>query len=182
MRKARQAAVGTVRAGPSGSWSRAPAHTVRRRRDLDAGASAAAVAARAPDDAVRLRRGHDGPLDPHTVRLPGRQSASSILPRPARSWPALPGSSRTLIPDLVAVIWGLLLEHGVQASGDCRTCTSVWPCPRATSRSLVVLDSSRSVTGCGMSSAPEDPAQNPNPRVAARHGPADDDRCPPDLG
>jgi len=48
-----------------------------------------------------------------------------------------------LIPDLVAVIRGLLLEHGVQASGDCRTCTSVWPCPVVTTIHGLVKDPER---------------------------------------
>ncbi len=38
-------------------------------------------------------------------------------------------TARTLIPDLVIVIRGLLLDHQVRPDGDCRTCTSVWPCP-----------------------------------------------------
>src|SRR5262249_46788181 len=59
--------------------------------DLDARTAVGAVAARVPDNPVRLRRGHHGPLDPRRARLPGWQSAPSILPRPARSSPALPG-------------------------------------------------------------------------------------------
>lgn len=38
-------------------------------------------------------------------------------------------TARKLIPDLVIVIRGLLLDHQVRPDGDCRTCTSVWPCP-----------------------------------------------------
>jgi hypothetical protein len=38
-------------------------------------------------------------------------------------------AARKLIPDLVIVIRGLLLDHQVRPSGNCRTCTSVWPCP-----------------------------------------------------
>lgn len=38
-------------------------------------------------------------------------------------------TAREVIPDLVLVIRGLLVEHGTHASGDCRICTSAWPCP-----------------------------------------------------
>lgn len=34
-----------------------------------------------------------------------------------------------LILDLVLVIRGLVYEHRVQPDGDCRICTSAWPCP-----------------------------------------------------
>jgi hypothetical protein len=37
-------------------------------------------------------------------------------------------TAREMIPDLVLVIRGLLVEHGTLASGDCRMCTSAWPC------------------------------------------------------
>ncbi len=38
-------------------------------------------------------------------------------------------TARTLIPDLVIVIRGLLLDHQMRPGGDCRICTSPWPCP-----------------------------------------------------
>ncbi len=38
-------------------------------------------------------------------------------------------AARTLIPDLVLVIRELLTDHEVRPDGDCRICTSVWPCP-----------------------------------------------------
>lgn len=41
-------------------------------------------------------------------------------------------AARKLIPDLVIVIRGLLYDHQVQPSGDCRTCASAWPCPVVT--------------------------------------------------
>jgi hypothetical protein len=41
-------------------------------------------------------------------------------------------TARKLISDLVLVIRGLLLEHQVQPSGNCRICTSPWPCPVVT--------------------------------------------------
>ncbi|MGH4022263.1 MAG: hypothetical protein ACRDT0_24115 [Pseudonocardiaceae bacterium] len=47
---------------------------------------------------------------------------------------------RELIPDLVLVIRGLLIEHKVQASGDCRICTSAWPCPVVTRIHALVKD------------------------------------------
>jgi hypothetical protein len=39
------------------------------------------------------------------------------------------GTARQLIPDLVVVIRGLLLDHQLRSDGDCRICTSAWPCP-----------------------------------------------------
>jgi hypothetical protein len=39
------------------------------------------------------------------------------------------GSARRLIPHLILVIRGLLLEHRRTPGGDCRICLSVWPCP-----------------------------------------------------
>ncbi len=47
---------------------------------------------------------------------------------------------RKLIPDLLLVIRGLLLEHQVQNDGACRTCTSVWPCPVVTTIHALVKD------------------------------------------
>lgn len=38
-------------------------------------------------------------------------------------------TARTLIPNLVIVIRGLLLDHEVQPDGECRTCATAWPCP-----------------------------------------------------
>lgn len=38
-------------------------------------------------------------------------------------------TARVLIPNLVIVIRGLLLDHQVTPGGACRTCASVWPCP-----------------------------------------------------
>ncbi|MGH3803461.1 MAG: hypothetical protein ACRDTD_25695 [Pseudonocardiaceae bacterium] len=38
-------------------------------------------------------------------------------------------TARKLIPDLVIVIRGLLYDHQMRPGGDCRICTSVWPCP-----------------------------------------------------
>jgi hypothetical protein len=37
-------------------------------------------------------------------------------------------SVRALIPDLVLVIRGLLIEHQPRPSGACRPCSSTWPC------------------------------------------------------
>jgi hypothetical protein len=39
---------------------------------------------------------------------------------------------RSLIPDLVLVIRGLLIEHQLKPSGACQTCSSPWPCPVVT--------------------------------------------------
>lgn len=37
--------------------------------------------------------------------------------------------ARKLIPDLVLVLRGLLIEHEMTSAGTCRTCSSPWPCP-----------------------------------------------------
>ncbi|HSL09602.1 MAG TPA: hypothetical protein VK887_16735 [Pseudonocardiaceae bacterium] len=52
-------------------------------------------------------------------------------------------AARKLIPDLVIVIRGLLLDHQVRPSGNCRTCTSVWPCPVVTLIHGLVKDPQR---------------------------------------
>lgn len=41
-------------------------------------------------------------------------------------------TARKLLPDLVLVIRGLLVEHQIQAAADCRICGSAWPCPVVT--------------------------------------------------
>ncbi len=38
-------------------------------------------------------------------------------------------AARELIPDLVLVIRGMLIDHKVRPDGNCGTCASVWPCP-----------------------------------------------------
>jgi hypothetical protein len=52
-------------------------------------------------------------------------------------------SARKLIPDLVTVIRGVLVEHEAQPSGDCRICTSAWPCPVVTTVHRLVKDPDR---------------------------------------
>lgn len=37
--------------------------------------------------------------------------------------------ARELIGDLVLGIRGLMIEHELQSSGECRPCRSAWPCP-----------------------------------------------------
>jgi hypothetical protein len=49
-------------------------------------------------------------------------------------------TARKLISDLVLVIRGLLLEHHVQPSGNCRICASPWPCPVVTSIHALLKD------------------------------------------
>ncbi len=49
-------------------------------------------------------------------------------------------TARKLIGDLVLVIRGLLIEHRPQSSGDCRICTSAWPCPVVTTIHAFVKD------------------------------------------
>jgi hypothetical protein len=41
-------------------------------------------------------------------------------------------TARQLIPDLVIIVRGLLLDHQVRSDGDCRICRSAWPCPVVT--------------------------------------------------
>ncbi|MCA1671745.1 MAG: hypothetical protein LC799_05925 [Actinobacteria bacterium] len=48
-----------------------------------------------------------------------------------------------LIDDLVRLIRGLLIEHQLQPSNDCRICTSAWPCPVVTTIHAVVKDPQR---------------------------------------
>lgn len=38
-------------------------------------------------------------------------------------------AAREVIPHLVLVLRGLLLDHQVRPGGECRTCSSAWPCP-----------------------------------------------------
>jgi hypothetical protein len=52
-------------------------------------------------------------------------------------------TARGLIGDLVLVLRGLLIEHQLQPSGDCRICTSAWPCPVVTTIHTVVKDPQR---------------------------------------
>jgi hypothetical protein len=52
-------------------------------------------------------------------------------------------TARKLIPDLVLVIRGLLYEHRVTPGGDCRTCSSAWPCPVVTTIHGLVKDPDR---------------------------------------
>ena len=55
---------------------------------------------------------------------------AEFLASKAREWSCEDiDSARKLIPDLVVVIRGLLLEHQAQPSGGCRICPSAWPCP-----------------------------------------------------
>ncbi|HEU0090299.1 MAG TPA: hypothetical protein VFQ77_22025 [Pseudonocardiaceae bacterium] len=52
-------------------------------------------------------------------------------------------TARKLIPDLVIVIRGLLLEHQVQPGGACRSCASAWPCPVVTTIHGLIKDPQR---------------------------------------
>jgi hypothetical protein len=52
-------------------------------------------------------------------------------------------SLRRLIPDLIVVIRGLLIEHKVTPVGTCRTCSSSWPCPVVTTIHRLVKDPDR---------------------------------------
>ncbi|MGH3870945.1 MAG: hypothetical protein ACRDSR_05425 [Pseudonocardiaceae bacterium] len=52
-------------------------------------------------------------------------------------------AARELIPDLVDVIRGLLVDHEPQPDGSCQICTSGWPCSVATTIHSVVKDPDR---------------------------------------
>lgn len=52
-------------------------------------------------------------------------------------------AARKLIPDLVTVIRGLLVEHEPGPGAGCRTCPSAWPCPVVTSINALVKDPDR---------------------------------------
>ncbi|MGH3693936.1 MAG: hypothetical protein ACRDRX_08120 [Pseudonocardiaceae bacterium] len=54
-------------------------------------------------------------------------------------------AARKLIPDLVMVIRGLLLEHQPQPSGTCQICGSPWPCPVVTTIHALVKDPEREI-------------------------------------
>ncbi|MGH3800377.1 MAG: hypothetical protein ACRDTD_09650 [Pseudonocardiaceae bacterium] len=51
--------------------------------------------------------------------------------------------ARGLIGDLVLGIRGLMIEHKLQNGGDCRICTSAWPCPVVTTIHGFVKDPER---------------------------------------
>lgn len=52
-------------------------------------------------------------------------------------------SVRRLIPDLLVALRGLLIEHKVTPTGDCRTCPSPWPCPVVITIHALVKDPDR---------------------------------------
>ncbi|MGH3755296.1 MAG: hypothetical protein ACRDRP_21895 [Pseudonocardiaceae bacterium] len=52
-------------------------------------------------------------------------------------------SARKLITDLMVVIRGLLMEHTVAPSGNCRICPLAWPCPVVTTIHALVTDPDR---------------------------------------
>jgi hypothetical protein len=49
-------------------------------------------------------------------------------------------TARELIPALVNMIRALLIEHAVTPQGNCRICSSVWPCPVVTTIHGLVKD------------------------------------------
>lgn len=50
---------------------------------------------------------------------------------------------RKLFGDLILVIRSLLIEHRTRSGGDCRICTSQWPCPVVTTIHAIVKDPQR---------------------------------------
>lgn len=51
--------------------------------------------------------------------------------------------ARQLIPDLVLIVRGLLVEHEMRPLGTCRTCSSPWSCPVVTTIHALVKDPTR---------------------------------------
>ncbi|MGH4018455.1 MAG: hypothetical protein ACRDT0_04265 [Pseudonocardiaceae bacterium] len=82
-------------------------------------------------DAFRLLR-----LD-----LYGHLDQAEFLADKLNEWSAQDEDTvRELIPDLLFVIRRLLVEHEVLTNGDCRICTSAWPCPVVTTIHAQVKD------------------------------------------
>ncbi|MGH3772690.1 MAG: hypothetical protein ACRDRW_15065 [Pseudonocardiaceae bacterium] len=52
-------------------------------------------------------------------------------------------NARKLISDLVVILRGLMVEHEMRPQGTCRTCSSLWPCPVATTIHAMVKDPNR---------------------------------------
>lgn len=52
-------------------------------------------------------------------------------------------TARKLIPDLVTVIRGMVVEHEPRPSGECQVCSSAWPCPVVTTIHALVKDPHR---------------------------------------
>lgn len=52
-------------------------------------------------------------------------------------------AARKLIPDLVVVIRGLLVEHEPQPDGQCLLCSSAWPCTVVATIHALVKDPDR---------------------------------------
>ncbi|MGH3872956.1 MAG: hypothetical protein ACRDSR_15865 [Pseudonocardiaceae bacterium] len=52
-------------------------------------------------------------------------------------------SARKVIGDLALLIRGLMMEHERQSGGDCRICSSAWPCPVMTTIHAVLKDPDR---------------------------------------
>ncbi|MGQ0778288.1 MAG: hypothetical protein ACT4NY_28420 [Pseudonocardiales bacterium] len=76
--------------------------------------------------------------------LYGHLDEADCLANQEREWSVEDrATARKLIGDLVVVIRGLLLEHKVAESGNCRTCPSRWPCPVVTTIHDLVKDPQR---------------------------------------
>ncbi len=76
--------------------------------------------------------------------LYGHLDEAEFLALKCREWSQQDAdTARTLIPDLVVVIRGILFEHEAQPSGDCRICPSAWPCPVVTTIHAMVKDPAR---------------------------------------
>ncbi len=55
-------------------------------------------------------------------------------------------SARALIPDLVVVIRGVLVQHEESRQGHCRCCTEQWPCPTVQTIHRLLKDPDREFT------------------------------------
>ncbi len=78
--------------------------------------------------------------------LYGHLDEAEFLACKGREWTQQDAdTARELIPDLIAVIRGVLHEHEAQPSGACRVCPSAWPCPVVTTIHALVKDPEREI-------------------------------------
>lgn len=71
------------------------------------------------------------------------EEAEFVATQPDDWSPADADQARKLIPDLVTVIHGLIVEHNAGPSGACPVCAVVWPCPVITTIHALVKDPNR---------------------------------------
>jgi hypothetical protein len=54
--------------------------------------------------------------------------------------------AREIVPNLVAIIRGLVAEHDHPDSLNCRTCHQLWPCPTLTTAARLIKDPENELT------------------------------------